>query len=186
MRTHRNKLVILAVLAALVLAICPVMVTMAGGTTIDITITAQGSEIDISDNDTVGWDIGTVQQGSSQLYQTGAACTWDLVTNNGSEAVDISIHGHDMTGNAVTWNLVTTAGAAGDFAMKAGLAGQTFYPGIEINEAADSPYELLKGALGSGLTQAFGLKFFAPTSGVGNEAMTMGGAGITLTGTITP
>ena len=55
MRTHRNKLVILAVLAALVLAICPVMVTMAGGTTIDITITAQGSEIDISDNDTVGW-----------------------------------------------------------------------------------------------------------------------------------
>jgi hypothetical protein len=171
MKTHRNKLVVFAILAALVLALCPVMVTMAG-TVLNITITAQGSEIDVSCNRTA-WNVGTVHL--SDNINTGTS--WGLLTNSGSEAVDVTIAGRDMknAGSTITWTFDNT-GVAGvaTFGMWAGLDGNDT-PDILILEVGDT-LEKLVDELATG-TQDFDLWFYAPTATLGNDSMEMVGAG---------
>jgi hypothetical protein len=171
MRTHRNKLVVLAILAALVLAICPVMVTMAG-TVLNITITAQGSEIDVSCNRTA-WNVGTVHL--SDNINTGTS--WGLLTNDGAEAVDVTIAGRSMknAGSTITWTLAND-GIAGTtiFGMWAGLDGDDT-PDITIKNVGQTLDKIVD-ELATG-TQDFDLWFLAPSATMGNDSMEMVGAG---------
>jgi hypothetical protein len=174
-----NKVLILTVVVSLMLVLAIPFGVATAATSVNIAITATGSEINITCNQTT-WDAGTLS--TSETAQT--AINWGQVQNDGgSEAVDISIHGHDMTGGAVTWTL-SDDGNAGDaiIGMAAGLDDADDLYDIVIKKNA--AYNLLVNELATDATEDFGLKFFAPSANVGNEAMTMGSSGLTLTGSI--
>lgn len=178
---------------AIVVALLATMVWMAvpqalfAASTAYITITAQGSEVDITCN-TTSWNVGTV--GASDNIATGTA--WARITNNTSEAVDITIHGHDMksTDNLTTWDLSDNgSNADAVFGMEAALSGGLF--NVDIREAA--AFNTLKSDLASAATQDFGMCFVAPSATVGNKTMEMVGEtnsnvetprGVCLTATI--
>ena len=114
---------------AMVLALCPALLGIGfalfttGGdvqaaSSCNIDVIAQGSEIDISCNVTL-WDIGTWEAADSAV-ETGL--TWGGITNNGSEAVDLTVYGNDMDDGVVvvTWTLGAAAGA-GQFEINLGL-----------------------------------------------------------------
>ena len=177
----RFALVLALILAVngLVFLSNPSVSQVEASTTANITITATGSEVDISCNQTI-WAIGTVQ--ATQTYAT--TITWGLVTNDGSEDVDVAISGDNMTGGAVVWVLSDDGNAgAGIIGMNAGLDDADDLYDIVIKR--NTTFNLLVDELtGSGGTEAFGLQFKSPTSGVGNEAMTMINGGVWLTGSI--
>lgn len=91
-------------------------------------------------------------------YSTGL--TYFTVTNSSGGPVDISIYGTDMAGGGYTWDLADD-GSPGDmtYALKAGLSGGDYT--IIVRET--EPYNILVSALGNGLTQDWGLRFWAPT-----------------------
>lgn len=172
----KRALAILVVLA-IIMAIGLVGIVQAGTTTVNIAITAQGSEISITCNQT-DWDAGTLA--ASETAESGLS--WGQVENDGgAEAVDISIRGYDMTGGAVTWTLSDDGNAgSGIIGMNAGLEGGSYNIVIKKNAS----YNLLVDELATDATQNFGLQLKAPTAAVGNEAMTMASSGLLLTGLI--
>lgn len=140
-----------------------------------IDITATGSELDISDN-VSAWDVGTV----SANDEVSTSITWGRITNNTSEEVSIRVYGNDMkdaaTGTTKTWTLATSIGAA-TFAMKVGLDDDDDTFDITVRRCGYTPYNMLSynadTTLDSEGTWDYGLKFLAPSSSVGNEAMIM-------------
>lgn len=169
-----KKLICLAVVLAigLVMAI-PVLASAA--TTVNIAITATGSEVNISCNQTA-WAVGTVHLSDTIL--TSDNLVWGLFTNSGSEHCNIVCHGHDMTGGS-GWTLDNTTPGSGVFVMRGSVAtvGDV---GVCTSDNA------FVTNLGEGATQTFGLVFYGPTAAVGNSAMTMADSGLLFTATITP
>jgi hypothetical protein len=160
-----KKLVCLVV----VLAICLVMAMplIAGAATfVQIGITATGSDISVTCNVT-DWAVGTVHA-SDNISTTDNV--WGNIVNATSEAVDISVHGHDMANGGTTWTLTDTGtGGAGAFSMW-------------VLPDGDAPVRVVKTGttawldeLGAGSNHSFGLNFMAPTATLGNLLMTMGG-----------
>jgi hypothetical protein len=176
----------MALIALMAYACIPQFVM--GAATAYITITATGAEIDISCNQTA-WNVGTV----SAADTIATSDNWAMITNNCSDGVDITIHGHDMksTDNLTTWDLTDngTGVVAPGFGMQA-----TWHTGtcnITIREAA--AFNTLVVDLASSGTQDFGMCFVAPTANVGNKTMEMVGEtnsnvetprGVCLTATI--
>jgi hypothetical protein len=177
-RKEMRKWLAIAVVGAILVTMAMPFLASAA-TSVNIAITATGSEINITCNQT-SWDAGTLS--ASETNET--AINWGQVENDGgSEAVDISIHGHDMTGGVVTWTLADDGNAgAATIGMKAGLDDADDLFDIVIKKTA--AFNLLVDELATDATADFGLKLWAPTSGVGNEAMTMESSGLTLTGSI--
>jgi len=174
----KKELFIIAALVS-ILGVMAIPLMASADTSVNIAITATGSEINITCNQT-SWDAGTLA--ASETAQT--AINWGQVTNDGgSEAVDVSIHGHDMTGGIVTWTLADDA-TPGDaiIGMQAGLDDADDLYDIVIKKSA--AYNLLSNELATDASDNFGIKFYAPTVNVGNEAMTMGDNGVVLTGSI--
>lgn len=170
-----KKLIVVAILVALV-GVMAVPLMASGASTLNIAITAQGSEIDISDN-VAAWDVGTVQQGHA-AYATVPPKDWGRITNNGFEDVDITVSSDNMTGGAVTWhNDDDGNGGAGSFGMTAVLAAST----VIIKDKTSVVLQLVDEL---DTTLDYGLEFDPPTSGTGNEAMTMANGGLTFTASI--
>lgn len=173
-----RKMIVVAILVALV-GVMAVPLMASAATFVNIGITATGSDISITCNRT-DWAAGSLSP--DEVAMTSDNDSWGLITNLTSEAVDVSIHGHNMTGGAVTWTLSDT-GAHG-----AGIVGMQFalheaaYAAIPVTPSALMINELP--AVGGSNTQAFGLWIEAPSSGVGNEAMTMASSGLYLEATI--
>ena len=189
-----KKTLSLTLATALILALAPVLIGLGitmltyspaeAATSCNIDVTAQGSEIDISCNVTL-WDIG-IWEGSDSPVETGL--TWGEITNNGSEAVDLTVYGNDMDDGVVvvTWVCGSAAGAA-QFEINLGLEGGSYNQ--DVKKEGDTPYTTWKSGLASLGTQAFGFQFNGPTTGVGNEAMTMtngsdGMAGLVITASL--
>jgi hypothetical protein len=114
------------------------------------------------------YDFGTVAAGTTK----SSGLTTFQVTNNSSVAVNITISGTDMTGGN-TWTL-SDAAAPGSMicGFKAGLFGGSYNVIVKKN----GPYNTLVAALGSGLSQQWGLQLLAPTNYTD---------GATKTGTVT-
>lgn len=191
MRKLLSLVIILAVLSMLLVT----SVVSAVSTTATITITAQGSEVDIvvymhGTTDPAVWDAGTV--GASDTPAT--TITTFVLTSAGVEDVDVTIAGRSMKNptDTVTWTLSDTAApGAATFGMKAGLDDADDLFDITILNVGEALNKLVDDlATGS---QDFGLKFWAPSSVLGNEVMEMVGAagnhddadrGLLLTGSI--
>lgn len=178
-----RKILVGIIVALVTICLIPMSVLATGGTTQNIAVTATGSEVNITCDQTT-WEIGTVS--ASETVITGTGSNWGTITNNSTEAVNVTIHGHDMTGSGVTWTLAddSVPGAAtigilfskddGDGVYDEGWTATNYV------KKSTSYVEVATGLANAG-TQLFGMKFFAPTSGVGNAAMTMGSSGVVLT-----
>ena len=165
-----KKLIVVGIIAAMALAICSTMVALAS-TSVNITITAQGSEVDISCTQSA-WNVGTVH--NLGIYYTVDNLTWGTFTNLGSENVDIVAHGYNMknAGSTYTWTLHNTTPGAATFAMMGSIAtvGDTQIHTSDFAFITNLP------AVGGANTRTFGLEFKAPTSGTGNDLMEMVGS----------
>jgi hypothetical protein len=187
MRKLLGLVTILAILSTLFVAS-----TVGAASTANITITATGSVISIS-VDPTAWDVGIVM-----VSETPAtAINFLTLTTTGSEAVDVTIAGRAMENVAGdhVWALSNTAAPGADtIGMKAGLDdGDDLFDIIILNvgQTLEKLVDELDNTPG---TQAFGLKFYSPTSGVvDGEVMEMIGAvgastdnprGLVLTGSI--
>jgi len=168
----RKAIAILTLLALLLsLGLMQTMTALANITTVYITITAQGREIDISCNQT-GWNVGTVSANDNITTSK----TWARLTSSGTEDVDVTIGGRHMenAGGTDNWTLANDGAAAADtFAMWAALDGGNW---TIVIKNVDETLNLLVDELATG-TQDFGLCFLAPTSSVGNDLMEMVGDG---------
>lgn len=103
------------------------------------------------------YGFGTLTESST----ANTTLTYFTVTNSSGFAVDITIHGHDMTGGATPWTLSDTATAGADtYGLKAGIEGGDYTIVVKKNAA----YNTLKAALAASGTQRWGLKIYAPTS----------------------
>jgi hypothetical protein len=112
----------------------------------------------------VDYNFGTLQANAT----SSTGLTLFTVTNNSNVVANITIHGHDMTGAGKTWTLSDTgAGGVGIIGMNAGLSGGSYNIVVRKNTS----YNELKHALAVSGTQQFGLQLVAPTSNVGNVAM---------------
>jgi len=162
-----KKLICLAVVLAIGLVMAIPMLASAA-TSVNIAITATGSEINGTCNQTA-WAVGTVQL--SQTKYTSDNLVWGKFTNSGSEHMDVVCHGHDMTGGT-GWTLHNTTPGAATFAMMGSI---TTVGDVEIHT---SNFAFL-----SNITtdNTFGLVFKGPTSAVGNSAMTMTDSGLLFT-----
>jgi len=99
------------------------------------------------------------------------------ITNTGGVAVDITIHGHDMTGSGTTWTLSDTATPGdGICGYLAGLEGGSYNIIVKKN----TTYNTLKGNLAVSGTQKFGLELLTPTANLGSVQVS---GTITLTAT---
>ena len=117
---------------------------------------------------TYGWGI----VGASETPVTGL--DYFTITNTGGVAVDITIHGHDMTGSGTTWTLSDTATPGdGICGYLAGLEGGSYTIIVKKN----TTYNTLKSDLAASGTQKFGLELLTPTVNMG--------PGVQVTGTIT-
>jgi hypothetical protein len=111
------------------------------------------AQVDIS-NTPSKWSLGIISANST--YQT------DLdhftVTNNGTEPVNITISGSNMTGG-IPWTLSPTADPGPDtYGLRAGLEGGSY--NVTVNETDT----ILIGNLTDNSTQRWGLEFLSPTS----------------------
>lgn len=172
-----KKTIYLLGIGLLVLAAILIVAPAVASDEAQIAVTATGSEAAISLGSNTTFACGTLV--ADEVAQSGLA--YFDVTNDGSESVDITIHGHDMTGGAVTWTLADD-GNNGDgiIGMYAGLDGDAY--NIIVKKSA--AYNTLKAGLASSATQKFGLQLEAPSATVGNEAMTMASSGVILTATL--
>jgi hypothetical protein len=176
-----KKLVFVVVLVVLVMALFPSLAGAASTAYIDVTAT--GSDLDItvrkvSDNATI-WAIGAIHASDTD----NTAINWGEIVNNTSQAINVSINGNEMvtltTGPGTTWTMAAdnTTPGAGTFVMKLGVddADDTF--DMVIGDYDWTPYTKILfdavDALGASATWNFGLKFWAPTSLIGNDAMIM-------------
>lgn len=186
----KKQIVVGIILAAMLCALVPLSVL--ADTVQYITITATGSDVDITCNQT-SWNVGTVHANDNiQTSCTGGWFNWGNVQNDGSEAVNVAISGENMTDAAVGfwWALSDTATVgASTFGMRAGLTFSSDNIIIKKSVAFNDLFH----ALLTGTSDNFGLEFLAPSSGVGNLTMEMVGAtdlpsdvprGLVLTGTI--
>jgi hypothetical protein len=162
-----KKLIVVAILVALV-GVMAVPLMASGASFVNIAITAQGSEIDISCNQTA-WVVGTVHNGETKYTPDADNVTWGYFTNNGSEATDIVCHGHNMTGGT-GWTMDNTTAGAATFAMQGSV---TTVGDTEIHSGADAIFVSDLGITHPTHDNAFGLVFKVPTSGTGNAEMTM-------------
>lgn len=81
------------------------------------------------------------------------------ITNNSGFAIDVSIHGTDMSGG-IGWTLADDGNVGVDiFAMKAGLEGGAY----DIIIKKNTPYNLLVQDMPTNSSQKWGIKFYAPT-----------------------
>ena len=118
-----------------------------------------------------GWGI----VGASETPVTGL--DYFTITNTGGVAIDITIHGHDMTGSGVTWTLSDTATPGdGICGYLAGLEGGSYTIVVKKN----ATYNTLKGNLAVSGTQKFGLELLTPTANLGSVQVS---GTITLTAT---
>lgn len=96
----------------------------------------------------------------SQVMETGLSAF--QIQSSSDVGIDISISGSDLVGGD-TWTLSDTATAAeNQFGLKAGIAETSGDYDITIKKSA--PYNLLVSNLLTGMTQKFGIKFYAPTT----------------------
>jgi len=166
-----RKVVIMATLFALLMTM-GLSQLVSASSVLYITITATGSEIDITCNRT-GWTVGIVN--ASGNVTTGVARTWAQLESKGTEDVDVTIGGRSMKNAAgtVTWTLADDGAAgAATFGMYAGHAGK--YWNVLIKNVGETLNKLVTNF--SAGTQNFGLCFLAPTETLGNEVMEMVGA----------
>lgn len=185
---------ILVGILCLVLTLAMLPMTASAATTDTIQITATGSEINIS-IDTASWAIGYVYEDT--IYQTGITSSWATLTNNGAEAVDVTVFAYDMKDDSTgthSWDCADDGNNGADvFAMYAGNDdGDDTYDTI-IKEYLSTPYNQLIDELASSGTQDFGLQFESPSTMSYYEAMTMVGSsgttgdadrGVTFTGSV--
>lgn len=172
-----KKLICLAVVLVLGLVMAMPFVASATGTFVQIGITATGSDIDITCNVT-DWAVGVVHA-NDNISTTDNV--WGSITNNTSEAVDVSVHGHDMSNGGTTWTLTDTGtGGVASFSMwvlnsdNATTAMVKTTPTAWLDELA------------AAASQSFGLNFMAPTATLGNLLMTMEGDKLYFEATIDP
>lgn len=176
-----RKIGLVGILAVLVLvgSLCPTLTGTAIAATTDyITITATGAEVNIVLN-VSAWNVGYVYA-SDVINTTSVAdppgLDWARLTNNGGEAVDVTVAGRSMkdSANDDTWTLSNTATAGADtFGMYAGKSGDDY--NIVIKNVGETLNQLVDELAASG-TQDFGLEFHAPTSMSTFEEMEMVGA----------
>lgn len=169
-----KKYLAVVILVALV-GIMAVPLVASAATSVNIAITATGSEVNISCNQTA-WAVGTIHL--SDVAYTSDNLLWGLFTNSGSEHCNIVCHGHNMTGGS-GWTLDNTTPGSGVFVMRGSVAAVGDVGVCTSDNAFVSN-------LGEGATQTFGLVFYGPTVAVGNSAMTMASSGLLFTATITP
>lgn len=187
---NANTLRILVMIAVMLGLVVPAFIPQVSNAaaTAYITITATGSEVDITCNVTA-WNVGNVSA-SDNIFTSD---NYFMITNNTSEGIDITIHGHDMksTDNLTTWDLSDngTSSITPAFGMQA-----TWHTGtcnVTIREAA--AFNTLVVDLAAYGTQDFGMCFIAPSANVGNKVMEMVGEtgsnvetprGVCLTATI--
>lgn len=167
-----KKLIVVAIIMAM-LAIMAFPLFSSAASVLYITITATGSEVSITCNQTA-WNVGTVQASTTAT----TAINWARLTNAGSEAVDVTIAGRSMknAGGTNTWTLANDASpGSAIFGMEAGLDDAGDLYDITIKNVGETLNKLVD-ELAPG-NQDFGLKFYAPTSTLGNDVMEMVGAG---------
>jgi len=171
-----RKLMGIVVILTILVSLCLVP-SVSAGTTDTITITATGSEVDIS-VDEAAWDVGYVYASGTYNTPGTPATSWATLTSGGVENVDVTIAGRSMKNAAGThiWTLSDTAEAGDDiFGMKAGLDDEGDLMDIIILNVGQT-LEKLVDELATG-TQDFGLRFLAPTVLNDLEEMEMVGAG---------
>ena len=170
----KRLIVVGIILVAMAVMLCPSLVGALSYA--QIAITATGSDVSISCSQT-DWDAGTLSH--DEVAMTTDNDTWGRITNNTSEAVDVTIHGHDMAGSGVTWTLSEdgTNGVA-TIGMKFVLDGGAYQAIPKTTPAA------FKTDLAGSGTQDFGLYLKAPASGVGNVLMTMSSGGLYFEATL--
>lgn len=131
-----------------------------------------GAQLWVSTGNTSGWlfverqgaptqptsfDFGDLLEGSTG--DTGLS--YFAITNNGANSIDVQVSGSNMTGGTSVWVLSDTSTPGVDiYGLKAGLAGGSFNTTVKRN----SPYNYLVAGLGSGASQSYGLKIWAPTT----------------------
>lgn len=170
-----RKLIVVAIIVAMCIMVMPSAVGAA--TYVQIGITATGSDINISCNESA-WAVGTVSA-NEKVWTTDNL--WATITNSTSEAVDVSIHGHDMTNGGTTWTLSDNgSNAIATFGMKIANSDNLTITNIPRTGTAAWLDELTA----AGGTQKFGLYFYAPSATLGNLLMTMSGLGLYLEATI--
>jgi hypothetical protein len=168
--------------------------------TLYIDITATGSEVTITCNDTI-WAIGVVSAGDN----VSTAIGYFKLSNTTSEAVNVTIHGNEMvdvaTGAAENWTMSATGTpGANTFGMRAGVDDADDDWDTLIKDHDSGGFSTLAFDADDSLAAAddwdFGFNFLPPSSSVGNSAMVMsddtgaqfaeGGAtnGVTLIATI--
>ena len=169
------------ILGALAVMLCPSIAGAASVAYIDITAT--GSEINITCNETL-WAVGTV---NDAFTTENTGFTWGRITNDTSEEVHLTVNGNEMvdiaTGAGVVWDLDGDGSpAAGDFSMQVGINDSAPAYDYDIEDFADAPFLFLVYDAddtldGGGATWDFGLKFDSGGNpGLGNEAMVMSNA----------
>lgn len=161
-----RKLIGVAIIAALV-GVLSVPLMVSAATYVQIGITATGSDIDIACNVT-DWAVGVVSV-NEEAWTTDNTL-WGSITNNTSEAVDISVHGHDMTNGGTTWTMSDNgSNGVAIFGMKIlKNAGAT-------SNIPRTPSLAWCDELANAGVQKFGLYFKAPSATLGNLLMTMTG-----------
>jgi hypothetical protein len=168
-----RKLIVVAIILAMCVMVCPQLVGAA--TYVQIGITATGSDITISCNET-DWSVGTVGV-NEEVWTTDNM--WATLTNSTTEAVDVSIHGHDMSNGGTTWTMSDNgSNAVATFGMKINLSDNVTSTNIPRTPSAAWLDEMVTG------TQQFGLYFIAPSLTLGNLLMTMANGGLYLEATI--
>jgi len=176
-----RKWILVGILSLLVLSLVPM--TAQAATTDTIQITATGAEVNIS-IDTASWAIGYVYEDTT--YTTGNLDTaaWATLTNNGGEAVDVTVFAYDMEDDSDTdtWDCADDGNNGADvFAMYAGLNDGDDTFDVIIKEYLSTPYNQLIDELAASGTQELGLQFEAPSTMSTYEAMVMVGSSGTIT-----
>jgi len=145
---------IIAILLALALAVIPAANAFAAKTA-DVTVTATGAKLSIAITAGSPHDFGTVLESDT----VASALTQFTLTNNGTVAADIVIHGHNSTvgGGGTLWTLADAPGTD-TYAMQ---FSRNSAPGWTVIKTTDVTYMSNLAALG---TDQFGLQLSTPTS----------------------
>lgn len=142
------KRLILSILLAITTIVC-FSVPAFALTTADVTITATPEylALTVSDGGTNTWAIGAVAESTTKWYThdnaapdepVGAAEGKVTVTNTGSIASNVKLHGHNFTGG-VGWTIAGTTGS-NQVVLGAGKEGDANKAAMLILTASDQEY----------------------------------------------
>jgi hypothetical protein len=140
-----------------------------GGTTADVTVTAQGSFVSYTANQTT-YNFGIVAASST----TNTSANWILFTNTSSVSTNISVKmlATTWTSTGSGWTHSDTAAGVNTAAMKAESGNVTTWNGGVFVKYAASFNEITTAAVAAGASYTSGLSLLAPTSftdGVSNN-----------------